>query len=167
MVQQQFESLGTNVVVIFPGSQQQGGVRQGMGTVQSLVPDDADALVSHCPTVLAASPIEMGVGQVIYGNSNWAPNELLGVNATYLTIRNWALARGSFFTDSDINASSKVCVIGHTLVEKLFQTTDPVGQTIRIKRVPFTVIGVLERKGANMVGQDQDNIVMAPFTTVK
>jgi putative ABC transport system permease protein len=167
MVQQQFESLGTNVVVVFPGSQQQGGVRQGMGTVQSLVPDDAVALVRHCPTVLAASPIVMGVGQVIYGNSNWAPNELLGVNETYLTIRNWALVRGAFFTERDINASAKVCVIGHTLVEKLFQTTDPIGQTIRIKRVPFTVIGVLERKGANMVGQDQDNIVMAPFTTVK
>jgi putative ABC transport system permease protein len=167
MVQEQFQSLGTNVIVVLPGSQQQGGVRHGTGTVQSLVPDDAVALVRHCPSVLAASPIVMGVGQVIYGNSNWAPNELLGVNDTYLTIRNWPLSRGGFFSDRDVNASAKVCVIGQTLVEKLFQTSNPIGQTIRIKRVPFVVIGVLERKGASLVGQDQDNVVMAPYTTVK
>jgi putative ABC transport system permease protein len=167
MVQEQFQSLGTNVVVVFPGSQQQGGVRRGMGTVQSLTDDDAEAIVRDCPAVLAASPIVMGTGQIIYGNLNWAPNELLGVNATYLTVRNWAIARGGFFSERDINASAKVCVIGQTIVEKLFQTTDPIGRTIRIKRIPFVVIGVLERKGANLVGQDQDNIVMAPYTTVK
>jgi putative ABC transport system permease protein len=167
MVQAEFQALGTNVVVVFPGSEQQGGVRRGMGTVQSLTNDDSDALVRDCPSVLAASPIVMGQGQVIYGNLNWAPNELLGVNATYLTVRDWPIARGGFFSDRDINASAKVCVIGQTIVEKLFQTTDPIGETIRIKRVPFVVIGVLERKGANMVGQDQDNIVMAPHTTVK
>jgi putative ABC transport system permease protein len=165
MVQEQFQSLGTNVVVVFPGSEQQGGVRRGMGTVKSLTDDDSDALVRLCPSVLAASPIVMGQGQVVYGNANWAPNELLGVNATYLTVRNWPLARGAFFSDRDINASAKVCVIG--IVEKLFQTTNPIGETVRIGRVPFVVIGVLERKGANMVGQDQDNIVMAPYTTVK
>jgi putative ABC transport system permease protein len=167
MVQAEFQALGTNVVVVFPGSQQQGGVRRGMGTVRSLTNEDSDALVRDCPSVLAASPIVLGQGQIIYGNSNWAPNELFGVNATYLTVRDWPIARGTFFSDRDINASAKVCVIGQTIVEKLFQTTDPIGETIRIQRVPFVVIGVLERKGANMVGQDQDNIVMAPHTTVK
>jgi putative ABC transport system permease protein len=167
MVQSEFQSLGTNVVVVFPGSQEQGGVRRGMGTVRSLTADDSDALVDHCPTVLAASPIVLGQGQVIYGNSNWAPNEILGVNETYLTVRDWAIARGAFFSERDIHASAKVCVIGQTLVEKLFQTTDPIGRTIRIQRIPFLVIGVLERKGANLVGQDQDNIVIAPHTTVK
>jgi putative ABC transport system permease protein len=167
MVQEQFNSLGTNVIVIFPGSQEQGGARRGAGTITTLTAADADAAARECPSVLAASPIVGGMGQVIYGNSNWSPNELIGVNSTYLTIRNWPLAKGGFFTDRDITASAKVCVIGYTLVEKLFQTTDPIGRSIRIKNIPFVVIGVLERKGANMVGQDQDNIVIAPHTTVK
>ena len=167
MVQDQFQALGTNVLVIFPGSQQQGGVRHRLGSAQTLIPTDADAMVQYCPSVLAASPIVMGSGQVVYGNANWAPNEVLGVNTSYLTIRNWPIVRGAFFGERDVNSAAKVCVIGHTLVEKLFQTMDPIGQTIRIKRVPFVVIGVLDRKGANMVGQDQDNIIVAPYTTVK
>ena len=167
MVQDQFQSLGTNVVLVFPGSRREGGARRAMGTAQTLVAADANAIVRHCDSVLAATPVVNGSGQVIYGNSNWAPNEILGVNAMYLTVRNWPIARGAFFGDRDVTASAKVCVIGHTLVEKLFQTIDPIGQTIRIKRVPFTVIGVLERKGANLVGQDQDNIIVAPYTTVK
>jgi putative ABC transport system permease protein len=167
MVQSQFQALGTNVVIVFPGSEQQGGVRRGAGTTTTLNANDAVALMRECPSLLAASPIVGASGQVIYGNSNWPPNEVTGVNERYLTIRNWTIVRGGFFNERDINSSAKVCVIGHTIVEKLFQTTDPIGQTIRIKNVPFQVIGVLERKGANLFGQDQDNIVLAPFTTIR
>jgi putative ABC transport system permease protein len=167
MIQNQFRALGTNVVIVFPGSQQQGGVRRGSGTTRTLMAEDADAIMRECTAVLAASPIVNGGGQVIYGNSNWPPNEVTGVNDRYLTIRNWTITRGGFFNERDINSSAKVCVIGQTIVEKLFQTMDPLGQTIRIKNVPFVVIGVLERKGANLFGQDQDNIVLAPYTTVK
>ena len=106
-------------------------------------------------------------GQVICGNANWTPREMLGVGTEFLTVRNWALRNGGFFTPRDITSAAKVCVIGHTLVAKLFQTADPVNQTIRIKNIPFRVVGVLEKKGANMVGDDQDNIVLMPFTTVR
>ncbi len=167
MIQEQFHSLGTNVLIVFPGSRQEGGVRRGAGTSTTLTPEDCDAINNECESVVAASPIVGGTGQIVYGNSNWAPNEILGVNERYLTTRNWALARGSFFTQREITSAAKVCVIGHTIVEKLFQTTDPIGRTIRLKKIPFVVIGVLERKGANIVGQDQDNILFAPFTTIR
>jgi putative ABC transport system permease protein len=167
MIQEQFHSLGTNVIIVFPGSRQEGGVRRGAGTSTTLTPEDCEAINNNCDSVVAASPIVSGTGQIIYGNSNWAPNEILGVNERYLTVRNWPLARGSFFTQREITSAAKVCVIGHTIVEKLFHTTDPIGRTIRLKKIPFVVIGVLERKGANIVGQDQDNILFAPFTTIR
>jgi putative ABC transport system permease protein len=107
------------------------------------------------------------MGQVIYGNTNWTPKELSGVGADYLTVRNWQIRQGGYFTDRDITSAAKVCVIGRTIVEKLFQTSNPIGETIRIKNIPFQVIGILETKGANMVGEDQDNVILAPFTTVR
>jgi putative ABC transport system permease protein len=106
-------------------------------------------------------------GQVIYGNTNWSPSEMWGVGLDYLTVRNWPLRYGGFFTERDISSASKVCVIGQTLVRELFQTSDPLGQTIRISNIPFRVIGVLEPKGVNMFGQEQDNIVLMPYTTVR
>src|SRR5205807_10406358 len=105
--------------------------------------------------------------QVIYGNSNWAAKQIEGVGASYLTVRNWQMRQGGFFTSRDISAAAKVCVIGHTLVAKLFQTTNPLGETIRIKRIPFRVVGVLDKKGADLVGNDQDDIVLIPYTTVQ
>ena len=164
-VQGQFESLGTNVIVVFPGSRRQGGVRQGM--TNTLTAKDSDAIARECHTVLRSSPLVGATGQVIYGNTNWSPREMFGVGTDYPAVRNWPVRSGGFFTRRDETSASKVCVIGHTLVAKLFQTTDPVGQTIRIKNIPFRVIGVLEKKGADMVGQDQDNIVLMPYTTVR
>ena len=164
LVQGQFESLGSNVIIVFPGNRQRDGVSQQIVT---LTARDSDAIQSDCPSVLAASPI-LGVGgQVIYGSSNFNPQEMHGVSGDYLTVRNWPLRRGEFFTERDVTSANKVCVIGYTLVAKLFQTTDPIGETIRIKNIPFRVIGVLEKKGANMVGQDQDNIVLMPISTVR
>ena len=164
LVQGQFESLGSNVIIVFPGNRQRGGVSQAQ---VSLTARDSDAIATECPSVLASSPILGAGGQVIYGSSNFSPNEMQGVSGDYLTVRNWQLRRGEFFTERDVVSAAKVCVIGHTLVVKLFQTTDPIGQTIRIKNIPFRVIGVLEKKGANMVGQDQDNIVLMPISTVR
>jgi putative ABC transport system permease protein len=107
------------------------------------------------------------MGQVIYGNTNWYPRELSGVGDGYLMVRNWQLSQGGFFTDRDITAAAKVCVVGRTIVEKLFQTEDPIGRTIRIKNIPFHVIGVLEAKGANIIGEDQDDVIVCPYTTVR
>jgi putative ABC transport system permease protein len=167
LVQGQFESLGTNIIVIFPGSRRGEGVRHGRGTIPTLTAGDSDEMVRQCPSVLAASPIVGARAQVIFGNNNWSPRELVGVGTEYLTIRNWQLRHGGFFTERDITAAAKVCVIGRTVVAKLFQTTNPLGQTIRIKSIPFEVIGVLEEKGANIVGEDQDDLVMAPYTTIR
>ena len=167
MVQEQFQSLGTNMLFVIPGSQNGGGVRKGSGSLATLTAADADAMVVECPAVLAASPIVNAKGaQVVAGNQNWSPDQILGVNASYLTVRNWQLQKGDFFTASDERAAAKVCVIGVTVAENLFQTRNCLGATIRIKNIPFQVIGLLEEKGANLFGQDQDNIVLAPCRTI-
>lgn len=165
LVQNQFMALGTNVIVVFPESQQRGGVRQSL-TV-TLTAADSREIASQCDAVLAATPLVGAQGQLIYGNTNWNANELSGVGADYLLVRNWAMAAGDFFTEEDIKAGAKVCVIGHTVVTKLFQTGNPIDQVIRVKNVPFRVVGVLEKKGVDMVGQDRDNIVLMPYTTVR
>jgi len=168
MGQQQFQSLGTNMLIVIPGSQNGGGVRKGLGSLMTLTAADAAAMVSDCPAVLAAAPIVAAKGaQVVAGNQNWSPDQILGVNASYLTVRNWQVEKGDFFTKNDEHAAAKVCVIGATVAENLFQTKDCLGATIRIKNIPFQVTGLLEAKGANMFGQDQDNIVLAPWSTIK
>ncbi|NUQ65696.1 MAG: ABC transporter permease [Pirellulales bacterium] len=167
LVQGQFESLGTNIIVVFPGSKRGSGVRHGRGSIPTLTPGDAKAMVEQCPTVLAACPLVGTGGQVIYGNMNWSPRELLGVGTDYPIVRNWRLRQGGFFTEREITSAAKVCVIGQTIVEKLFQTTSPLEKMIRIRNIPFRVIGILETKGANIVGDDQDNIVVLPYTTVR
>jgi len=165
LVQGQFQNLGTNVIVILPGSQRNGGVRQGV--IPSLTAADSEAIAKECPTIMATTPIVVTSGQIIYGNSNWPPKQISGVGADYITVRNWTLRHGGFFTERDISSAAKVCVIGHTLVEKLFQTTNPLGESIRIKRIPFRIVGVLDKKGADLVGNDQDDIVLIPYTTVQ
>ncbi|MCA9218029.1 MAG: ABC transporter permease [Planctomycetales bacterium] len=161
----QFDSFGTNMVIIFPEAQRKGGVRQGRSV--TLTADDAQAIVDECETVIAASPMVFFGGHVIYGNANWPPNEIIGVGEQYLTVRNWSIRYGEFFDDRQIDSAAKVCVIGQTIVAKLFQTTNPLGETIRIGNIPFRVVGVLEPKGAALGGEDQDNIVLMPVTTVR
>jgi putative ABC transport system permease protein len=165
LVQGQLQGLGTNVIIVFPSNGRSGGVRDTI--VPTLTAADSDALAVDCPAVLAATPIVRAGGQVIYGNTNWRPKDLLGVGPDYPIVRNSQLQAGTFFTDRDVTAAAKVCVVGQTVVAKLFQTASPLEQTIRIKNIPFRVIGVLERKGANIVGDDQDDVVLMPFTTVK
>jgi putative ABC transport system permease protein len=165
LVQNQFQNLGTNVIVIFPGSRDRQGVRQG--SIPTLTAGDSDAVEKECRSILASSPLVPTSGQVIYGNSNWSAKQIEGVGASYLIVRNWQMRQGGFFTEHDITSAAKVCVIGHTLVAKLFQTTNPLGETIRIKRIPFRIVGVLDKKGSDLVGNDQDDIVLIPYTTVQ
>jgi putative ABC transport system permease protein len=165
LVQGQLQSLGTNVVIVFPGNQRRGGVRQGLKT--TLTAADSDAIVEHCNTIVASSPIVVTQAQIIFGNANYQPREMYGVGTQYLTVRNWPLRHGDFFTESDVNAASQVCIIGHTVVAKLFQTSNPIGEKVRLKGIPFEVIGILETKGANMVGEDQDDIILMPYTTMR
>lgn len=167
MVQQQFQSLGTNVLVVIPGSKAGGGVQHGTGSIPTLTAADAKAIEAECTSVLAASPIVGAQGQAIAGNLNWVPNEISGVDGSYLIVGNWQIRRGGFFTDREVRSAAKVCVIGKTIVDNLFPSADPIDKTIRIKSIPFRVIGILEPKGANLVGHDQDNVILAPYTTVK
>ena len=165
LIQNEFQTLGSNVIIVLPASHQTAGVRQG--TVTTLTAADGRAIAAECPAVLAESPFVGTSGQVIGGNINWQPDQMLGVGVDYPVVRNWPLASGDFFTEGDISGATKVCVLGHTLVLQLFPDTDPIGQQVRVKNIPFRVIGVLSRKGANLVGQDQDNIILMPYTTVR
>jgi putative ABC transport system permease protein len=167
LVQGQIQNLGTNVIIIFPKGRQRGGVRGGRAEAQSLTSIDSFAISTECPSVFASSPIVGTGGRLIYQNQNWTPKEMQGVGSQYLQVRNWEIRHGGFFTDSDIQSASKVCVIGYTIVAKLFQTENPIGQTIRVGRIPVRVVGVLEQKGADMVGNDLDDIVLLPYTTVR
>ncbi len=167
LVQGEVQAFGANVIIVQSASSRRGGVHQGYGSRPSLTSGDCEAINDECHSVMAASPIVGGGGQLIHGNNNWSARELFGVNTQYLTVRNMEIAHGGFFTERDIASAAKVCVIGRTVKAKLFQTINPLGKTIRIGNIPFEVIGILEEKGANMVGEDQDNVVLAPYTTIR
>ena len=167
MVQMQFETLGTNVLFVTPGSQKGGGVQLGFGSITTLIAADADAAAAECPAVQAASPIVIVHSQVIAGNQNWLPQFVVGASTSYPSIRNWEMLQGDYFSEGDVRGASKVCVVGATVADALFQTRNCLGMLVRIKNIPFKVIGVLAPKGANLFGQDQDDIVVAPFTTIK
>ena len=163
-VENTINSLGTNYIMIFPGASTQSGARIFTGQ-STLTPEDADALKTEAPAVAYVSPTVRSAGQVVAGELNWGTS-IQGVSTDYPLIRSWNLAQGSFFTDQDVKAAAKVAVLGQTVVDNLFPNGDAVGQIIRIKNVPFKVAGVLEKKGGNMMGQDQDDTVVAPYTTV-
>jgi putative ABC transport system permease protein len=164
-VKQQIAALGTNVLMVYPGAQQQAGVRSGAGSATTLTEDDALAISRECLAVQYISPGAFAGGQVIAGNLNWSTS-VQGVGSDYLEIRQWPIEYGDFFTDQDIKAAAKVCILGKTVADNLFPEASPVDQTIRIRSVPFKVVGVLTKKGQNAMGQDQDDVILAPYTTV-
>jgi len=163
-VENTINSLGTNFIMIFPGAATQSGARIFTGT-STLTPEDAEALKNECPAVSYVSPTVRAAGQLVAGELNWGTS-IQGVSVDYPLIRSWNLSQGSFFTDADVKAAAKVCVLGTTVVDNLFPNGDAAGQIVRIKNVPFKVVGVLEKKGGNMMCQDQDDTVIAPYTTV-
>ncbi len=164
-VKQQISALGTNVLIIFPGSQATGGIRFGAGSQTTLTEDDAAAIARECPAVAYVSPGSRAGGQVIAGNLNWG-TIIEGTGADYLIMRQWNIEYGEYFTELDVKGASKVCILGRTVADNLFPDATPVGQTVRIRNVPFKVIGVLSKKGQNAMGMDQDDVIMAPYTTV-
>ncbi len=165
-VEAQIASLGTNVLILFPASTFGGGASAGAGTGQTLTLNDLEAIRAQCPAVRAITPSTRTNRQVIAGNLNWSTS-IQGGNTEYFEIRDWRLAAGGFFGESDVRGATKVAVIGHTVAQSLFPNQSPVGQTIRIAKLPFVVIGVLVPKGQNAMGQDQDDIIVAPFATVQ
>ncbi|MEO8167115.1 MAG: ABC transporter permease [bacterium] len=165
-VESQIASLGTNVLIISPGSTSQGGVRTGAGSRTSLTMGDVNAIREQCPSVALVSPNTKVGRQIVAGNLNWGTS-IQGGSPEYFQIRDWQLATGTYFTDQDERGSTKVCVLGQTVVQNLFAGLDPVGQVVRIGNMPFVVTGTLLPKGQTSWGQDQDDIVVAPFSTVQ
>jgi putative ABC transport system permease protein len=166
-IQTSISSLGTNSVMIFPGSTNMGGVRMGAGSYSTLTEKDADAILTKCEFVDAVSPVVVKSSQVIAGSQNWH-TIVYGGRSDYFKIRNLNIASGSIFSSNDQKTAAKVCVIGQTVSTNLFgEGKDPVGSFIRINSIPFRVIGLLEKKGQNTFGQDQDDVIVAPFSTVQ
>jgi putative ABC transport system permease protein len=166
MIKDQISSLGTNLIIVMPGSGQIGGARQGAGTFNRLTVDDADKLKQNATLLSAVSPVVSTRAQVIGGNGNWRTS-INGVSTDYLTIRDWAVSSGAPFSDLDVRSARKVALLGATVASTLFPNEDPVGAQIQIGHVPFQVIGVLAAKGQNAGGQDQDDVIIMPSTTAQ
>ena len=166
-IQEQIQSIGSNLIIVLPGSISTNGVRLGSGATSSLTEDDAKAIAAECPSVAVVAPTVRGGAQVVYGSSNWATS-IQGVTPDYLTIRDYTMLYGQFFTDQEVDSAAKVAVLGETVVQNLFGgDVDPTGQVVIIKNVPFTVMGVLTPKGQSPTGQDQDDIILLPLSTAK
>ena len=164
-IQNEIASLGTNLIIIFPGSSQFGGVRQGAGTIPRLTLNDVEYLKNEGTYIDAISPVVSAFEQVIGGGNNWRTS-ITGVSPDYQKIRDYTLASGEFFKDQDIKTNKSVAVIGQTVADQLFPDNDPVGMNIRIGNVPFRIIGLLDSKGKSSFGEDQDDIILVPYTTL-
>ena len=167
-IRESIEKMGANSVMIIPGADRRGGVSKGTGTQMSLTPEDCEAINRECPAVAMAVPVVNANGlQVIYGNTNYAPNRIQGSSPDFLQIRNWVIGEGRSFTQREVNNRARVCLVGTTIVRELFGGVSPIDNEIRIVNTTFKVIGVLQSKGANMMGMDEDDVIIAPWTTVR
>ena len=161
-------SMGANTLLIFPGTAASGGVSFGAGSVTTLTVEDAEAIAREVPTALHVAPVVRARTQVVYGNKNWVPQNINGTTVSFLDVRDWnVLEYGEMFGDRDVRNGARVCVLGQTLVRELFGSEDPIGKEVRVQNVALKVVGVLRKKGANMMGSDQDDILIAPWTTIK
>lgn len=161
----QISSIGSNLILILPGATTQGGIRMGTGTQQTLTMADAEA-ISKISQISAVAPVISGTAQIVFGNQNWS-TAVIGTTPAIAQVREWEIVSGRFITEQDVRSGTKVAVIGQTIVEKLFGELDPVGKLIRIKKIPFEVVGVLGKKGQSLTGQDQDDIIYVPITTAQ
>jgi putative ABC transport system permease protein len=164
-VEEQIRALGSNLLLVMPGSTTAGGVRMGFGSGSTLTEDDVLAVNREIPEALAA-PALRGSAQVVWGNANWS-TQIYGVTPEYLDVRQWPLASGRSFEPAEMAGAGKVALIGATVARQLFGSSDPVDQVIRIKRVPFTIVGVLETKGQSLMGTDQDDLILMPLSTAR
>jgi ABC-type antimicrobial peptide transport system permease subunit len=160
-------SLGANNLMIQPGTAASGGISFGAGSTLTLTPQDCDAILRDCPAVLDAAPTVGTNAQLVNGNRNWVPMQITGTTPNYIDVREWPLDDGAMFTDQDVRNSGKVCIIGQTIKRELFGGESPIGKELRLHSISLRVTGVLTRKGANMFGRDQDDVLIAPWTTLK
>src|SRR5438034_3451700 len=166
MVLDQISNMGSNMMYVMPGNTSFGGASMGLGAASSLTDEDVQAMVKEVPTIAAASPSVNASGQLVFGNQNWFVR-MQGTNDKFPEIRSWKVEQGEFFTEADVRSASRVIVLGKTVAEKLFPGIDPIGETIRVRNLPFRVVGVLSAKGQSMVGQDQDDTAVVPYTTAQ
>ena len=165
-VEEQIKALGTNLIIVLPGSVTAGGVRMGSGSRSSLTEDDALAMQRELADVQAAAPTLRGTGQIVFGGNNWSTT-FYGITPEYFEVRNWTIASGKSFEPADMTGAGKVVLLGETVARNLFGDGDPIGQIVRVRKVPMEVIGVLERKGQSMQGQDQDDVILMPISTAR
>jgi putative ABC transport system permease protein len=165
VIEEGINSLGTNLIIVFPGVSQSGGVSRGAGSFNRFTFDDVEKIKKEATLLRGISPVVRAGGQIIGGSGNWFTS-VYGVSPEYFEIRNWEIDKGAFFTERDDRSSKKVALLGATVAKQLFPDEDPTGQQIRIRNTPFTVIGVLKAKGQSGMGADQDDVILAPSTTV-
>jgi putative ABC transport system permease protein len=165
-VAEQLQALGANMIFVFPGSTTSGGLRAGAGSSISLTEEDAWTIQRDVQGVVVAAPTMRGSGQLVWGNLNWS-TMIVGVTPEYFDARDWPTTSGRVFTQEDVDGATKVAILGQTVAQSLFGDTDPIGQTVRVKKLLCTVVGVLDSKGQNTFGQDQDDVIVIPLTTAK
>jgi putative ABC transport system permease protein len=165
-VEEQIKALGSNLMVVIPGSYTSGGVRMGTGSRSSLTEDDAFAIQRELADVQAAAPTLRGTGQIVFGGTNWSTT-FYGVTPEYFEARNWTISSGKGFDPGDMTGAGKSVLLGETVARTLFGDNDPIGQVVRVRKVPMEVVGVLERKGQSLGGQDQDDVILMPISTAR
>ncbi len=166
MISDQISSMGSNLLLVIPGSTTSGGLRSGSGGAPTLTYDDAKAIKAECPSVAEVAPTVRGSAQAVYGNQNWS-TIVLGTTPEMATVRDWSIFAGRNLSPSDVDGALKNCVIGQTVADNLFGDADPIGKIIRIKKIPFTVVGLLDRKGQSPQGTDQDDVIFVPLRTAQ
>jgi putative ABC transport system permease protein len=166
VISQQIASIGSNIILVIPGSTTSGGLRMGSGGSQTLTSDDVRAIMAECPSVLRAAGTTRTTSQVVYGNMNWS-TMIMGAAPELFDIREWPVVSGRSIGQQDVDGAAKVCLLGQTVVDNLFIGEDPIGKIVRIKKIPFTVIGVLDRKGQSPQGTDQDDTIFVPLRTAQ
>jgi putative ABC transport system permease protein len=166
IISEQIASIGSNILLVLPGSRTSSGIRLGQGSTPTLTYDDAKAITRECPSVALAAPVVRGGAQVVYGNMNWSTS-VNGITPEYLSVRDWRVVAGRSIAQSDVEGSTKNCLIGRTVAENLFGAEDPIGKIVRVKKLPFIVVGVMDGKGRSPQGADQDDIVFVPLRTAQ
>ena len=167
-IRQTIEQMGAGSGVIYPGIRRVAGIKVGNNTWTYLLPPDAEAILQECPHVSHVSPVvSSSSAQAIFGSDNWIPAQMYGVAPAYFSIRDWQLAEGRFFTDREVDLNARVCLVGSTVMKELFGGNSPVDTEMRINNTTFRVIGVLKSKGANMMGFDEDDVILLPWTTMR
>ena len=166
MISDQIASVGSNLLLVIPGSTTSGGLRSGAGGTPTLTYDDARAIKAECPSVVNVAPTVRGSAQIVYGNQNWS-TIVMGASADMIAVRDWPLVGGRNISPSDVDGATKVCLMGQTVAENLFGDADPLGKIVRVKKIPFTVVGLLGRKGQSPQGVDQDDVIFVPLRTAQ